>query len=278
MSFDSAKARAPTRRSRLVLAAGCHMSTRAEGEWARVVRRRKRKAASRSIHSLRRVTHNDLKKSFESTYGIPGRKFSGSAQARYASASAPKGRRRVICLPPMFLKTAARRRPLQIGRESVPTARSAAEPVAVESGSERQHPGRLSRAIVWSHSLVNTSVTGPRKLAGSADPRWPGAFSPTTFARLAAAGCCSPFCRDKFGREFRENSGARAEIRSRIPPTSVARVAARRDTIYIPDSLTSLAELRGLPVKFIAPVEGLPYGVRSGAGEGARLIPMQHGC
>lgn len=29
--------------------------------------------------------------------------------------------------------------------------------------------------------------------------------------------------------------------------------------LYIPDSLTSLLELKGLPVKFIAPKEGLPY-------------------
>ena len=39
----------------------------------------------------------------------------------------------------------------------------------------------------------------------------------------------------------------------------VRRIARGELPLYIPDSLTSMTGLKGLPVKFIVPKEGLPY-------------------
>ncbi|WP_354247240.1 ABC transporter substrate-binding protein [Bradyrhizobium sp. LA2.1] len=64
---------------------------------------------------------------------------------------------------------------------------------------------------------------------------------------------------DLYGRAFHEKLAQQDLKFSREIPANERRVARGELPLYIPDSLTSLLELKGLPVKFIAPKEGLPY-------------------
>jgi iron(III) transport system substrate-binding protein len=64
---------------------------------------------------------------------------------------------------------------------------------------------------------------------------------------------------EHFGRDFREKLAAQNLKFSREIPANERRVARGELPLYIPDSLTAMPTLKGLPVKFIAPKEGLPY-------------------
>ena len=65
--------------------------------------------------------------------------------------------------------------------------------------------------------------------------------------------------RNSSGSEFHEKL-AKQDIKfSREIPANERRIARGEYPLYLPVSLTSIPELKGLPVKFIAPKEGLPY-------------------
>ena len=78
-------------------------------------------------------------------------------------------------------------------------------------------------------------------------------------ARWAAAACCSIVLEEQFGRDFQEKLAAQDLKFSREIPANERRVARGEYPLYLPVSLTSIPELKGLPVKFLAPKEGLPY-------------------
>lgn len=117
-------------------------------------------------------------------------------------------------------------------------------------------------AIVYG-ILVNTRLVKPADEPKSwqdlLDPRWKGKILADDLRTLGGGGVLFSVLQDKFGREFHEKLAAQELKFSREIPANERRVARGEMPIYIPDSLTSLAELKGLPVKFIAPVEGLPY-------------------
>ena len=62
-----------------------------------------------------------------------------------------------------------------------------------------------------------------------------------------------------FGGEFLEKL-AKQDIKfSREIPANERRISRGEYPIYVPDSLTSLPELKSLPIKVLAPKEGMPY-------------------
>jgi iron(III) transport system substrate-binding protein len=64
---------------------------------------------------------------------------------------------------------------------------------------------------------------------------------------------------EKFGREFLGKLAKQGLQFSREIPANERRIARGELPIYLPDGLTSIPGLKGLPVKFLVPKEGMPY-------------------
>ena len=77
--------------------------------------------------------------------------------------------------------------------------------------------------------------------------------------RWAAEACCSTSSRNISARTFTRSWPSKDLKFSRELPANERRIARGELPLYIPVSLTSISELKGLPVKFLVPKEGLPY-------------------
>jgi iron(III) transport system substrate-binding protein len=117
-------------------------------------------------------------------------------------------------------------------------------------------------AIVYG-ILANTMLVKPADEPKSwldlTDPRWKGKILSDDLRTLGGGGVLFSVLQDLYGRAFHEKLAQQDLKFSREIPANERRVARGEYPLYIPDSLTSLLELKGLPVKFIAPKEGLPY-------------------
>jgi len=76
---------------------------------------------------------------------------------------------------------------------------------------------------------------------------------------LGGGGVLFSVLEDQFGHDFHKKLAQQDLKFSREIPANERRVARGEYPLYIPDSLTSVPTLKGLPVKFIGPKEGLPY-------------------
>jgi len=91
------------------------------------------------------------------------------------------------------------------------------------------------------------------------DPRWKGKILSDDFRALGGGGVLFYVLEEHFGRDFHEKLAQQDIKFSREIPANERRIARGELPLYLPVSLTSIPELKGLPVKFIAPKEGLPY-------------------
>src|SRR5205085_7103342 len=92
-----------------------------------------------------------------------------------------------------------------------------------------------------------------------ADPRWKGKILSDDFRALGGGGVLFYVLQEKFGREFHEKLAAQDIKFSREIPANERRIARGELALYMPVNLTSVSALKGLPVKFLVPKEGLPY-------------------
>jgi iron(III) transport system substrate-binding protein len=117
-------------------------------------------------------------------------------------------------------------------------------------------------AIVYG-ILANTTLVKPADEPKSwldlADPRWKGKMLADDLRTLGGGGVLFFVLQEQFGRDFQEKLAAQDLKFSREIPANERRVARGEYPLYLPVGLTSVPELKGLPVKFIAPKEGLPY-------------------
>ena len=117
-------------------------------------------------------------------------------------------------------------------------------------------------AIVYG-ILANTTLVKPADEPKSwldlADPRWKGKMLADDLRTLGGGGVLFFVFQEQFGRGFQEKLAAQDLKFSREIPANERRVARGEYPLYLPVGLTSVPELKGLPVKFIAPKEGLPY-------------------
>ena len=119
-------------------------------------------------------------------------------------------------------------------------------------------------AIVYG-ILANTRLIKPADEPNSwldlADPHWKGKILSDDLRTLGGGGVLFSVLQDHFGRDFHEKL-AKQELKfSQEIPANERRIARGELPFYIPDSLTSVPELKGLPVKFLAPKEGCPMSV-----------------
>ena len=99
----------------------------------------------------------------------------------------------------------------------------------------------------------------PKSWLDLADPRWKGKILSDDFRALGGGGVLFFVLQEQFGRDFQEKLAKQDLKFSREIPANERRIARGEYPLYLPVSLTSVPELKGLPVRFIAPKEGLPY-------------------
>lgn len=111
--------------------------------------------------------------------------------------------------------------------------------------------------------LANTQLVKPadepKSWADLADPRWKGKILSDDFRALGGGGVLFSVLEDHFGQDFHKKLAQQDIKFSREIPANERRIARGEYPLYIPDSLTAAPTLKGLPVKFLAPKEGLPY-------------------
>lgn len=111
--------------------------------------------------------------------------------------------------------------------------------------------------------LANTQLVKPADEPKSwmdlTDPRWKSKILSDDFRALGGGGVLFSVLEDHFGQDFHKKLAQQDLKFSREIPANERRVARGEYPLYIPDSLTAAPTLKGLPVKFLAPKEGLPY-------------------
>src|ERR1700760_22449 len=99
----------------------------------------------------------------------------------------------------------------------------------------------------------------PKSWMDLTDPKWKGKILADDLRTLGGGGVLFYVMQEHLGQEFHEKLAKQDLKFSREIPANERRVARGEFPLYIPVSLSSISELKGLPVKFVAPKEGLPY-------------------
>jgi iron(III) transport system substrate-binding protein len=206
------------------------------------------------------AAHKDLKKEFEATYGI-------TVDILEARASEIRERIRIE-------HTAGRNAAdvsengrttttLQIVQDNVFDPHGALPSLSQLKPEFKSDDIRLPIFAIVYGILANTMLVKPADEPKSwldlADPRWKDKILSDDFRTLGGGGVLFYVFQEHFGRDFQEKLAAQNLKFSREIPANERRVARGELPLYIPDSLTAMPTLKGLPVKFIAPKEGLPY-------------------
>jgi iron(III) transport system substrate-binding protein len=256
-----------TRRAALLgLAVGSAMLSlpdlaRAEDEWGKTV-----DAAKKEGHVVLYsafvglATHRQLKKDFEATYGI-------TVDILEARASEVRERIRIEQAAGRFSADVSENgrttTTLQMAQDHVFDPYGSLPSLGHSKPEFKSDEIRLPVFAIVYGILVNTRLVKPedepKNWLDLADPRWKGKILSDEFRALGGGGVLFYVLEEHFGRDFMEKL-AKQDIKfSREIPANERRIARGEFPIYLPDSLTSIPELKGLPVKLLAPEEGLPY-------------------
>jgi iron(III) transport system substrate-binding protein len=111
--------------------------------------------------------------------------------------------------------------------------------------------------------LVNTRLVKPtdepKSWADLLDDKWRGKILADDFRSPGGGQVFFEVTYDKFGESFHQRLARQNPVFSRELGNSERRVALGEYPIRIPQHLTTFKALKGLPVKFIVPEEGLVY-------------------
>jgi iron(III) transport system substrate-binding protein len=256
-----------TRRAALLgLAAGSAMLSapdfaRAEDEWGKVV-----DAAKKEGHVVLYsafvglATHQQLKKDFQAAYGI-------TVDILEARASEVRERIRIEQAAGRFSADLSENgrttTTLQIAQDHVFDPYGPLPSLGHLKTEFKSDDIRLPVFAIVYGILVNSRLVKPEDEPKSwldlADPRWKGKMLSDDFRALGGGGVLFYVLYEQFGRDFLEKLAKQDLKFNREIPANERRVARGEFPIYLPDSLTSIPELKGLPVKLLAPKEGLPY-------------------
>lgn len=266
-SSDGASRALITRRAALLgLAAGSAVlsatrTARAEDDWNKIVEGAKKEGHVVLYSAFVGLPmHQELKKDFEAAYGI-------TVDVLEARASEIRERIRIEQTAARFVADVSENgrtaTTLQITQDHV------FDPFGPLPGLGHLKPEfhadeiRLPIFAIVYGILVNTRLVKPEDEPKSwldlADPRWKGKILSDDFRALGGGGVLFYTLMEKFGRDFMDKLAKQDLQFSREIPANERRIARGELPIYLPDSLTAIPTLKGLPVKFVAPKEGLPY-------------------
>jgi iron(III) transport system substrate-binding protein len=256
-----------TRRSALLgLAAGSAVLSasdlaRAEDGWDKIVADAK-KEGHVVLYSafVGLAAHQNLKKDFESNYGI-------SVEILEARASEIRERIRIEQVAGRFTADVSENgrttTTLQIEQDHVFDPFGPLPSLGHLKPEFRNDDIRLPVFAIAYGILANTRLVKPEDEPKSwqdlTDPRWKGKILSDDLRALGGGGVLFYVMEEHLGQEFHDKL-ARQDLKfSREIPANERRVARGEFPFYIPVGLTSVSELKGLPVKFLVPKEGLPY-------------------
>jgi iron(III) transport system substrate-binding protein len=256
-----------TRREALLgLAAGSAMlsasaAARAEDDWTKVVEAAKKEGRVVLYSAfVGLAAHKDLKKDFEATYGI-------TVEILEARASEVRERIRIEQAAGRFAADVSENgrttTTLQMQQDHVFGPYGPLPSLSHLKANFHGDDIRLPVFAIIYGILANTRLVKPEDEPKSwldlADPKWKGKILSDDFRALGGGGVLFFVLQDHFGRAFQDKL-AKQELKfSREIPANERRVARGEFPLYLPVSLTSVPELKGLPVKFLTPEEGLPY-------------------
>jgi iron(III) transport system substrate-binding protein len=112
---------------------------------------------------------------------------------------------------------------------------------------------------ILANSQLVKPADEPKSWMDLTEPRWKGKILSDDFRALGGGGVLFSVLEDHFGQDFHKKLAQQDLKFSREIPANERRIARGEYPLYIPDSLTAAPTLKGLPVKFLAPKEGLPY-------------------
>ena len=205
------------------------------------------------------AAHQDLKKEFETAYGI-------TVDILEARASEVRERIRIEQAAGRFAADVSENgrttTTLQIDQDHVFEPFGPLPSLGHLKAEFRADEIRLPVFAIVYGILANTTLVKPADEPKSwldlADPRWKGKMLADDL-RTLGGGVLFFVLQEQFGRGFQDKLAAQDLKFSREIPANERRVARGEYPLYLPVGLTSVPELKGLPVKFIAPKEGLPY-------------------
>ncbi len=234
---------------------------RAEDEWGKIVAAAK-KEGHVVVYSafVGLAAHQDLKKDLEATFGI-------TVDILEARASEVRERLRVEHSAGRYAADVSENgrttTTLQIKEDHVFDPFGPLPALGNLKPEFRSDGMRLPIFAIVYGILANTQLVKPADEPKSwldlTDPRWKGKILSDDFRALGGGGVLFSVLEDQFGQDFHKKLAQQDLQFSREIPANERRVARGEYPLYIPDSLTSVPTLKGLPVKFIGPKEGLPY-------------------
>ena len=256
-----------TRRAALLgLAAGSALLSapdlaRAEDDWSKTVEAAK-KEGHLVLYSafVGLAAHQNLKKDFELAYGI-------SVDILEARASEVRERIRIEQAAGRFVADVSENgrttTTLQVEQDHVFDPHGPLPSLSHLKPEFTADDIKLPVFAIVYGILANAQLVKPgdepKSWLDLADPRWKGKILSDDFRALGGGGVLFFVLQEQFGRDFQEKLAKQDLKFSREIPANERRIARGEYPLYLPVSLTSVPELKGLPVRFIAPKEGLPY-------------------
>ena len=206
------------------------------------------------------AAHQDLKKEFEAAYGI-------SVDVLEARASEVRERIRIEQAAGRFVADVSENgrttTTLQVEQDHVFDPHGPLPSLSHLKPEFTADDIKLPVFAIVYGILANAQLVKPgdepKSWLDLADPRWKGKILSDDFRALGGGGVLFFVLQEQFGRDFQEKLAKQDLKFSREIPANERRIARGEYPLYLPVSLTSVPELKGLPVRFIAPKEGLPY-------------------